>query len=540
MAAPKFSIVLPVFDTPEQFLEQCLKSIINQDYRDWELCLVDDASTNTAVRKILARFAKKYEQIKLKIREDNGGIATASNDAIEMATGEFVVLVDHDDLLEPDALTVIADYIARYEDVDFLYTDEYILHSDGRLVELRKPHWSPERLRTQNYLGHLSVIRRDLLSNVGNFSPAFAGAQDYDLMFRVTEAARRIVHIPIALYYWRNFDESFSRHGDTRATTFDSGRRAVEAHCQRVGIDAVVERTERESVFRIRRPCTDTSLVSIVIPTRGSSEYVWGIRRTLVVDCVRSVLEKSSYQHLEIVVVADTSMPRGVVDELSSIVGDRLTVVWYDRAFNFSDKVNVGVSYSTGKYIMLLNDDTELISSDWCEETIALLQDESVGAVGGLLLYDDGTIQHAGHQYINGRAVNYGWKIVVSDTDHVGKATYQREVVGVTAAAMMVRRAVYEEVGGFSVLFPGNYNDVDFCRKIWGTGRRVILNPYVRWYHFESKSRDPELQDFEVNLINKRWWREVRDDVYDRPLADYGNYPQKVRWRRAPKLKLRT
>lgn len=515
-----FSLILPVYNTDPSHLRECLDSILGQDFVDWEACIVDDASPQSHVSQILATYAGKFDKLKIHRRETNGGIAAATNDAISMAQGEFLVFVDHDDVLETPALSTIARYVAENDTVDYLYTNEYHLRANGLLTEFRKPDWSPERFRSQMYTCHISVFRTSLVRELGGLRSGFDGAQDYDLVLRVTEVARSIVHVPASLYRWRINDTSFSRSEATQDVSFAAGQRALQEHCERAGIDAVVETTGELGVYRVRRAIHGRPLVSVIIPTNGAAGYPRGVHTRLVVNCVRTMIKLSTYDNLEFIVVADTDMSDDIAKELEALVGDALTLVWYDRPFNFSDKINIGAVNSHGEYLMLLNDDTEVIAPDWCETLLSFAEDDSVGAVGSQLFFEDERIQHAGHVYIDGAPTHHGLTLPRELGGTAGEYFCQREVSGVTAAALMVKRAHFFEVGGMSTKLPNNYNDVDFCLKLGLRGYRNIYTPYAPMYHFESVTRDPKVSESELRFVHRRWWREMHDDVFSRPVPD--------------------
>lgn len=535
MMPPFFSILLPVYNTPLLFLNECLETITRQTFKDFELIIVDDASPRPDVSSCLNTWQKRDNRISLITRQANGGIVAASNDALNAAKGKFCVLVDHDDLLEPDALELIWSEIHRYEDLDYVYTDEYHLLPDGSTHDFRKPSWSPERFRSQMYTCHISALRTNLMRDVGGFLDGYDGAQDYDLILRVTEKARRISHIPVSLYYWRVNPESFSRQSETKDKSFDSGRRAIQAHCDRVGIDAVVEFTQIDGIYRVRRRLQSDPMVSIVIPSCGSGGYAWGVYRTFVVDCIRKLHSNSTYKNLEYVVVLDVTTPERVVRDLQALQIENLKIVWYDRPFNFSDKTNIGVVHADGEYVLLLNDDTEIIDHDWCESMLALLIDEGVGAVGTLLYFPDQSVQHAGHRYVDGNPTHVGFKSVFNNGGAFGELGCQREVSGATAAALMTRKETFLQVGGMSNEFPNNYNDVDFCMKLRNAGYSILYTPYASMYHFESQSRDPEIGEMEHKNILRRWWRELHNDIFDAPIPEEQIGRQKSSVRRKPK-----
>lgn len=515
---PKISVITPVYDTDAEVLRECVASVRAQTYGRWQLSLVDDSSPSPHVWPLLMELAAPDSRIVVRRRDTNGGIVAASNDAIAMSDGDVVVLLDHDDLLAPQALRRVATAFQRHLELDYLYSDEDIVDAAGRRGNpFFKPDWSPERFRNQMYTCHLSAIRRSVGDQVGWFRPGYDGSQDWDLVLRVTEAAREIVHLPEALYHWRAVPTSVLSGEDVKPYAYEAGKRAIEDHCARVGIDAEVIELDRRGHFRVKRRVQGTPLVSIVIPTRGSTGVVWGRERVLVVEAVRSIVARSSWERVEIVVVADNDTPASVTGELAELAGDRLVVVPYDRPFDFSEKCNLGAAHASGELLLFLNDDVEVITPDWLETMIGLAQEPDCGAVGCELLFEDGRIQHVGHVLIGG---NPGHLLFGrSPETHANRLAVRldREVSGVTGAALMCRADVFDEVGGFSLEFPANYQDVDFCMKVRSTGRRVVVTPHARLYHFESMSRDPSVGTAELQRLRERWWAWTHKDPYYNP-----------------------
>jgi glycosyltransferase involved in cell wall biosynthesis len=502
---PFFSILTPVFNPPIDAFRACVQSVLDQEYQNWEWCIVDDAADQSLVWTAIEDLAYLDERIRVSRRSENGGIVAASNDAASMAKGRFVCLLDHDDMLHPTALTEVAAAIEARDSVDYVYTDEDKIDSDGNHYDVfLKPAWSPERLRGQNYCCHLSVIRKELFDQVGGFRQGFDGSQDYDLILRVTEMARRIEHIPKVLYHWRAVDGSTASSIDEKPYAFRAAQIALKDHLQRVGIQGDVE-DAGFGYHKVVRRMTDEPLVSIVIPTRGDSKLIRASRRSLVLRCVDSILaNRHSYANFELIIVADTSTPFEVISELEKKQATR--VVPYDKPFNFSDKCNVGFLHSKGDVIVLLNDDTEVITVDWLATLVALAITPDVGVVGPMLLLEDGRIQSAGHSntpsphnFRSGHSAN--------QPGEFGILAVARECSGVTGAAMAIRREVYIEAGGMSVSFANCFNDVDFCFKVLELGYRIIWTPHSRLFHYESITRTPDVAEMELCLLYRRWGR---------------------------------
>ncbi len=534
---PLFSILTPVYNTPADVLAATLRSVRAQSCGDWELCLVDDCSTEPHVGAMLARAAAGDERIRLARREANGGIVAASDDALAMARGEFVALLDHDDELHPAALERVAAAIAAEPEADYVYTDEDKIDRAGRPSgPFFKPDWSPERMRTQMYTCHLSVMRRALVEEVGGFDREFEGSQDWDLVLRVTERARRVVHVPEVLYHWRALESSTAGGGEeAKPWAFEAGTRAVQAHCERIGLPAEVERDlEAPGVYHLRPRLRREPPVSIVIPTAGGSREVRFEEVVLVEHCIRSVVATSTYANYEIVVVSDGDLDPALEDRLRGIAGDRLRLVRFDGEFNFSAKINRGAVHAGGERLLLLNDDMEVIAPDWIERMVMYLELEEVGAVGARLILEDGRPQHVGILFENG-----GYPGHIYHGFSPGFSGYSNNVLvaqnylAVTAACLMTTREAFDEVGGFSTAFPNNYNDMDFCLKLRTTGRRVVYDPDTVLHHFESSSRESEVADWEKDQLLGRWLHLTATDPATNPNLRHGlpRLSSGVRWR---------
>lgn len=519
MATPRFSIVTPVYETPADVLWEMLESVRRQSFSDWQLCLVDDASPSALVREILDRAAAEEPRVSVAHRTENGGIVAASNDALSLAQGEFIALLDHDDKLHPDALRLIDAAIGDDREVDYVYTDEDKIEERGRhLSPFLKPDWSPERMRTQMYTCHLSVFRRALVEEVGGFDAEFEGAQDWDLVLRVTERARKVIHVPRVLYHWRSIPTSAAAGEDVKPWAFEAGKRAVQAHCDRIGLKATVERDlEDQGVYRLNPRLPAEPSVSIVIPTNGQRREVRYEEVVLVENCVRSIVADSTYSNYEIVVVADSHTPAAVGERLREIAGDRLRLVDFDRPFNFSEKINAGAVRADGDHLVLLNDDIEVATTDWLERLVIHSELDGVGAVGARLLLEDGRLQHGGVQFEGGLPGHpyYGWP--GDAAGYANNLKISRNLLAVTGACLMTRRELFDRVGGFTTTFPVNYNDVDYCLKLRAAGKRTAYIGDVVMLHFESSSRAPDVADWEKQKLLDRWAGMTQPDPYSNP-----------------------
>ena len=504
--APLFSIVTPVYDTPLDVLAETLESVLAQENQDWEWILVDDLSPGEGQRDLIRRVADGDDRIRLVERTENGHIVAATNDGVAQARGEFLVFLDHDDLLTSDALSRVARRIAAHPDVDYLYSDEDKIGASGETYgEFRKPDWSPERLRGQMYVSHLSVVRTSLVREVGGLRAGYDGSQDHDLALRVTERARRVVHIPHVLYHWRAVAGSAATEIDAKPYAAEAGRRAVQDQLDRLGIRGRVKHGREPGRYAIERELDPETSVSIIIPTLGSSATVFGERRVLVVETVRTLLKHTDHDNLEIVVVHDTPTPAEVLDELRELAGPRLVLVEYAKPFNFSEKVNLGALHASGVRLVFLNDDIEVISDRWLENLVGPLDEPDVALTGAKLLFSDSSIQHACHAYWNTH-YHHPFRFWSSqESGPFGELVVNREVTGVTAACSAMDRDTFFEIGGFTEALPSNFNDVDLCYKVAGTGRRTVWVANSVLFHFESQTRDGSVQPWERHLVIRRW-----------------------------------
>jgi O-antigen biosynthesis protein len=525
LSAPRFSIVTPVYETPLGVLRAMLRSVRRQRFADWELCLVDDASPDPRVGAELERASRSDPRIRVARREANGGIVAASNDALRMAQGEFIALLDHDDKLHPDALSFAAEALDREPTADYLYTDEDKIDRVGlHFGPFCKPDWSPERLRTQMYTCHLSVLRRSLVEEVGGFDPEFEGSQDWDLVLRVTEKARSVVHVPRVLYHWRAIETSTAEGGETvKPWAFEAGTRAVQAHCERTGLEARVVRDEGlPGVYHLEPALSAQPSVSIVIPTNGQRREVRYEEVTLVEHCVRSIVTTSTYENYEVVCVADSSTDAAVLSRLAEIAGERLRVVTYDEEFNFSAKINLGARHSEGDLLLLLNDDMEVVTRGWIERLAMYAAQPGIGAVGARLLWEDGRLQHAGVIFEGGLPGHLYRGFTGHFKGYSNNAYVAQNYLAVTGACMMTPAAALAEVGGFSVDLPVNYNDVDYCLKLREKGLRVVYDPDTVLYHFESSSRSSDVEEWEKEALLDRWLPLTEHDPAGNPYLAQG------------------
>jgi GT2 family glycosyltransferase len=452
----------------------------------------------------------------VECRPHTAGRVTALNDALRRSAGEFIAFVDAGDVLHPHALAAVDHRFIENPETDFVYTDEDRLAGNVRLDPFYKPAWSPDRMRCQMYTGRLAVMRRAVVEQVGSFREELTGAHEYDLALRVCERARRVEHVP---------DVFFHRGSDTPLTGIENsprgrqaGLRAIDEHLRRTGFPAEVELDAQTSTYRLRPALDDEPLVSIVIPTNGAQRRVYGRNIDLVVNCVRSIVERSTYKNYEIVCVIDDDTPPNTKQALPAAAQGRIRFVRYPHEFNFSRKINIGALHSSGEYFLLLNDDTEVITPEWIEHLLMYAQQPGVGAAGATLLFADGRIQHAGVVILNGDPGHPYYAFPGDWEGYFSNLRVPCNYLGVTAACLMSRRDVFEEVGGLSLSFPLNYNDVDYGMKLHAAGYRVLCTPEAKLHHFESSSRGPgEVADEEKDLLHSRWRNALMRDPFYSP-----------------------
>jgi O-antigen biosynthesis protein len=523
---PRFTVLTPVFDTPPDVLGAMLKSVRRQSFEDWEHVLVDDRSSQPWVREMLTAAAEADQRVRIHHRAENGGIVAASNDALELAEGEFVALLDHDDALHPDALALVHEALAATPDADYVYTDEDKIDEAGHHdAPFFKPDWSPERMRTQMYTCHLSVLRRALMEEVGGFDPEFEGSQDWDIVLKVSERARRVLHVPRVLYHWRTLATSAAGGGEAaKPWAFEAGTRAVQTHCERIGLEAeVVRDLEAPGVYHLEPRLTEEPLVSIVIPTAGTTREIRYQEVVLVEHCVQSIVTTSTYKNFEIVVVVDSHVPAETRAALKAIGGDRMRLVDFEAPFNFSAKINRGAVRSNGELLLILNDDMEVITPNWIERLVMYAQRPEIGAVGGKLLWQDGRLQHAGILFENAGYPGHVYYGFTGDWHgYSNNVLVAGNFLALTGACLMTRRDAFDEVGGFSLDFPLNYNDMDYCLKLINSGRRNVYDPDTVLYHFESSSRSTDVEDWEKDALRERWLARTVVDPSTNPHLRHG------------------
>ncbi|MCD7955384.1 MAG: glycosyltransferase family 2 protein [Lachnospiraceae bacterium] len=574
----RISIAVPLYRTPLPYLEQMVDSVKQQTYPYWELCLANGSPEDEALREAVAAYAAQDERIRILNLPENRGIAGNTNAAVEMATGEYVGLLDHDDLLAPDALYEVASAIRNWEKraeifpsvklttggqepspknvlqegetweedaskaktgrenpweqgtgscqsndsrPELLYTDEDKVEADlsRHFQPNLKPDFNPDLLRSNNYICHFLVFSRILYDRVGGFDDSYEGAQDHDFILRCSEEADGICHIPRILYHWRVSSASTADNPLSKEYAYESGVRAIEAHLKRCGLSGVVARKKDFGCYRINYQVSGEPLVSVVIPNKDE-------RETLK-KCLTSIFEKTIWKNYEIIIVENNSKSQEIFDYYQEIDGrNGVHVVYWDREFNYSAINNFGIRHAKGDYILCLNNDMEVISPDWMTRMLGHCQRKDTGVVGARLYYPDGSIQHAG--IIIGIGGIAGSVFVGMKSGHTGymhREALQQDLSAVTAACMMIKREAYDAAGGFEERLGVAFNDVDFCLKVREAGYLVVYDPYAELYHYESKTRGPEDTEekarrfqSEIEYMRTRWIRILKEgDPYYNP-----------------------
>lgn len=487
---PKISILVPLWNTPQDFLQEMIGSVQKQTYANWELCLADGSDDAHAyVGEYCRKLAEKDPRIVYQKLAKNEGISGNTNQCYKLATGEFIGLFDHDDILHPCALYEYVKAINE-QDADFVYCDEATFKSPDidRMITMHfKPDYAIDNLRANNYICHFSVFARDLLEGTELFRTQFDGSQDHDMILRLTDNAKKVVHVPKLLYYWRAHAGSVAGNIEAKPYVVEAARGAVADHLCRHGFSHFTITSTRafETIFKISYEIIGEPKISIVIPNKDHAE---DLRR-----CIKSIVEKSTWENYEIIVVENNSETKEIFSYYEELKNNpQIKIVTYEGAFNYSKINNLGVSQATGDYVLLLNNDTQVITVNWMEELLMYAQRQDVGAVGGKLYYGDKTIQHAGvviglgahrtagHVHYRQKRENLGY---------MGRLCYAQDMTAVTGACLMVKKKLYEAAGGLDEGFAVSLNDVDFCLKLRRMGYLNVFTPFAELYHFESVSR---------------------------------------------------
>ena len=497
---PVISIVMPTYNVDEEWLHKAIKSVQDQWYDRWELCICDDASSDQNLIQILKDYVEKDEKIKAVYRKENGGIVKASNDAIQLATGEFIGFLDNDDELTPDALYEVVEALQE-EDYDFIYSDEDKLDLEGnRCDPFFKPDWTPDLLLSENYTSHFSVYRSTLVNELGGLTEESSGCQDYDLVLRITEKTNKIKHIPKILYHWRKIPGSTAATVDAKPYVFVRAKETLLRAMKRRGIEGTVENGRFSSSFRVKRRIHGKPLVSIIIPFKDKAD--------VLKVCIESITKKTTWDNYEIILVDNQSKQLETEEYLNQLrYNKKIKLLQYDHPFNFAAINNFAVKEAGGEYFLLLNNDTEVISPDWIESMLEHAQRKEVGAVGAKLIYPNDLIQHAGVIVgLNGIANHAFVKTHRNDLAYFGQAEVIRNYSAVTGACMMVKKEVYQEMNGLNEKDLGiTFNDIDFCLRLREKGYLVVYTPFAELYHHESLSRGYEVAMNEIKYMQRKY-----------------------------------
>lgn len=522
--APKISIVVPLYKTPEKYLKKLVGSVQEQTYPNWELCLSDGSGADSPLKEILREMSEKDPRIKVISNDRQLQISENTNRAIEAASGEFIAFADHDDELTPHALFACVKALNEHPGTRVLYSDEDKMSMDGHkfFQPHFKPDYNPDLLCTVNYICHLFVVSREVIREVGMLRKEFDGAQDYDFIFRCVEAVRpeEIYHVPKILYHWRCHEDSTAENPESKTYAFEAGRRAVQEHYRRTGLSAEVTGGEFLGLYRTKFIRDHDPLISIIIPNK---DHIEDLKR-----CMDSIEERSSYKNYEYIIIENNSTDPETFAYYKKLEAEneKVRVVYWDGVFNYSAINNYGVSFAKGEYLLLLNNDTEIINPDCLEELLGYCMREDVGAVGARLYYEDDTIQHAGVVIGFGGIAGHCFVLQPrGTTGYCHRIICAQDYSAVTAACMMVKRTAFEEVGGLSEELQVAFNDIDFCMKLRKAGYLIVYNPYAELYHYESKSRGLEDTPEKVARFNremavfeKRWPDILRNgDPYYNP-----------------------
>ena len=485
---PLISIAVPAYQTPVEFLKQMIESLISQTYPEWELCIANASPDNEEMQRVLADYSAKDSRVRFCNLKENLGIAENTNRAFSMAKGEFMGLLDHDDLLAPNALYEIVQALQDHPQADALYTDEDKVTTE--LDEHFQPHLKPDfnldLLRSNNYICHFFVVRRSIVEKAGGFRKEFDGAQDYDFIFRCTENAREVLHVPEILYHWRTHKASTADNPASKMYAFEAGKRAIEANLERTGTKGVVSHTQDLGFYHVKYPVQGKPLVSVIIPNKDEKETLQ--------TCMEMLNSNTSYQNFEIIIIENNSTTDEIFRYYKELSKDpRIHLLRWGKEFNYSAINNFGVAHAKGEYLLFLNNDIKSINPDWMEELLGVCQRPEVGGVGAKLIYPDNTIQHAGCVVGMGGIAGHMFVDMPADrTGYLHKASLLQDMSAVTAACLMMKKEVFEEAGGFTEELAVAFNDVDLCLKVRKNNHLIVYDPYAKLYHMESKTRGAE------------------------------------------------
>lgn len=496
---PMISIVVPLYKTPEKYLREFVTSVKNQTYKNWQLCLSDGSGEDSPLKAMLDKFEMEDQRIKVISNNKQLQISENTNAAIVEAEGDYIAFADHDDLLAPDALYECVKAVNEDSECEAIYSDEDKITMDGK--EYFEPHFKTDfnidLLCSMNYICHLFVVKRTLIDKVGVLRKEYDGAQDYDFVLRCVEVAKQVYHIPKVLYHWRAHKDSTAENPQSKMYAFDAGARAVQAHYDRIGIRAKVHQGEYLGLYKTEHMIEEQPLVSILIPNKDHIEELE--------KCIQSIEKKSTYSNYEYIVIENNSEKKKTFQYYKDLMSEnqKVRVVYWKEEFNYSAINNFGAKYAKGDYLLLLNNDTEIINATCIEELVGYCMHENVGAVGARLYYDDDTIQHAGVIIGFGGIAGHAFiGLPKSANGYFSRIVCAQDMSAVTAACMLVKKSIFQEIGGFDETLKVAFNDIDLCMKIRKAGYLIVYNPYAELYHYESKSRGLEDSREKVERFN--------------------------------------
>lgn len=525
---PLISILLPTYNTNPTYLRSCIDSVLSQSYDNWELCISDDNSTSEQTKDVIKEYVEKYDNVIVTFRKENGHISKSSNTALSMAKGDYISLLDHDDILPPNALFEVVNAINKNPEVDLIYTDEDKIDHEGNHIEpFFKPDWSPDFMNSCNMITHFATMKANIIRGVNGFTVGTHGAQDWDLFLKIAAKTNNIYHIPKILYHWRKSETSTAMNADSKPYAYINQKNVLRSSVRQRKENAYIDSHVALGFWRKKYVIPTNPLVSIIIPTKNNFKYIK--------KCIESIIENTTYPYFEIIIVDTGSTDSQVNNFYGKLINDNenIQIVKYKKKFNFSDACNYGADNSNGEYLLFLNNDTEVITHDWIQSLLEHAQRPEVGMVGPKLIFEDKTIQHAGI-VLSERDIAfhpfYGQDERVDIFTYIYTANI-RNVSAVTAACSMVSRKKFDEAGGFDPKLRVTYNDVDLNLKLRKKGYYNLYTPYAELFHYESKSvgrintseRDStELQEAQ-NEMRKRWGNYLkRDPFYNDNFEQFG------------------
>lgn len=530
--SPKISIVVPTYNTPEQYLRKMIDSVIQQSYENWELCIADASDNNHSVRSILKEYAEKDIRIRVKYLNGNKGISGNTNEALKLATGEYTGLYDHDDFLEPDALFEIVK-VLQTKQYDVIYTDEDKYNEKKQKLEAPhlKPDFSIDLLCSYNYITHFFVAKTELIREIGGFRKEFDGSQDYDLILRCIDKTDSIYHLPMILYHWRMHDGSTAANPKSKMYCYEAGKKAIEDHLNRVNMPGIVDIIGEPNwgCYRVKYSMITPAKISVLIPNYENKK---------VLDrCLNSLFHVNNYQNFEVIIIENNSNSKEIFDYYDLVQKEHKNVkviTWKGKGFNYSALNNFGARFATGEYLLLLNNDTEMINPDSLEELVSYCQRKEVGVAGAKLLYPDDTIQHSGVVIGFGSVAGHVFHRFNRKSDgYFNRAVVAGNWSAVTGACLMTKKSIFDSVGGLDEGLAVAFNDIDYCLKVRKMNKLVVLNPLSLWYHYESVSRGYEndfekIKRFESEVaIFQNHWKDIliNGDPYYNANFDVGYTP---------------